>query len=103
MKFNNYNSEEYIILKELFNKMPLMDINIANIIEEYIYSTVREYYYNGTIKCEYRTKYGEKDGEYKEWYSNGQLSEQCTYNNNEIVGRYREWNRDGTIKKEYIA
>ena len=56
MKFNNYNSEECIILKELFNTMPLMDTNIANMIEEYIYSTVREYFPDGLLKCEYRTK-----------------------------------------------
>jgi hypothetical protein len=45
----------------------MMDTYIANIIEEYIYSTVKEYYpekEGGSIKCEYRTKYGEKNGEY---------------------------------------
>jgi hypothetical protein len=43
-KFINYNSTEYKILKNVFETIPMMDAYIANIIEEYIYSTVREYY-----------------------------------------------------------
>ena len=42
--FSNYNSLEYQVIKELFEKMPMMDTYIANIIEEYIYCTVKEYY-----------------------------------------------------------
>ncbi len=42
--FYNYNSSEYNILKDVFNTVPLMDSYIANIVEEYIYSTVKEYY-----------------------------------------------------------
>jgi len=97
MKFNNYNSDEYKILNELFNTMPLMDTNIANIIEEYIYSTVREYYSNGSIKCEYRTKYGEKDGEYKVWWSNGRLWKQTHYIDDKRQGIYKEWYSNGVL------
>ena len=48
-KFVGYNSPEYGVLKEVFEKMPMMDTYIANIIEEYIYSTVREYFPNGSL------------------------------------------------------
>jgi antitoxin component YwqK of YwqJK toxin-antitoxin module len=78
-KFVGYNSPEYQVLKEVFENMPMMDTYIANIVEEYIYSTVREYFPNGSFDREYRTKYGEKDGECKVWYDNGQLWEQTTY------------------------
>ena len=62
-KFIDYNSPEKDILIEHFKTIPMMDKWIANIIEEYIYSTVREYYPDGSLKSEYRTKYGEKHGE----------------------------------------
>jgi antitoxin component YwqK of YwqJK toxin-antitoxin module len=119
-QFNNCNSDEYKVLKELFNTMPLMDTNIANIIEEYIYSTVREYHSNGSIKCEYRTKYEEKDGEYKEWYETsllersesfrerseyagnsvedrGKLMIQTNYIEHKEHGEYKEWYDNGQL------
>ncbi len=105
-KFNNYNSDECKVLKEVFNTMPLMDTNIANIIEEYIYSIVREYYPNGSIKCEYRTKYGEKDGEYKEWFQKndnsvedrGQLKNQKNYIEGKLHGEYKRWYENGQLE-----
>ena len=48
-KFNNYNSTEYQLLKQHFKSIPMMDTYIANIIEEYIYSKVKEYYPNDEI------------------------------------------------------
>ena len=95
-KFVNYNSVECQILKEIFEKMPMMDAYIANIVEEYIYSNVRETNEEGYI-IEYRTKYGEKDGEYKIWFSNGQLSLQTTYIDGKIDGEYTEWYEDGQL------
>ena len=95
-KFVNYNSVECQILKKLFNEMPMMDAYIANIVEEYIYSNVRETNEEGYI-IEYRTKYGEKDGEYKIWFSNGQLSLQTTYIDGKLDGEYTEWYEDGQL------
>jgi antitoxin component YwqK of YwqJK toxin-antitoxin module len=106
MKFINYNSAECQVLKDLFNTMPLMDINIANIIEEYIYSTVREYYPNGSIKYEYRTKYGVKDGEYKKWFFGnsvedcGQLHIQIHYVEGKWNGEYKQWFKNGQLNIE---
>ena len=90
-KFSNYNSPEYRVLKEVFENIPMMDTYIANIIEEYIYSTVREYYENGSLQCEYRTKYGLKDGEYKEWYRSGNPFIQTTYVDDKRNGEYKLW------------
>jgi hypothetical protein len=99
-KFENFNSAEYRVLKEVFEKIPMMDTYIANIIEEYIYSYVRYYYPDGKLKCEYRTKYGEKDGECKVWYDNGQLWEQTTYIDDKINGEYKSWFYNGQITKQ---
>jgi antitoxin component YwqK of YwqJK toxin-antitoxin module len=96
-KFSNFNSSEYRILKDVFEKIPMMDTYIANIIEEYIYSTVREYYPDGSLKREYRTKYGLKDGEYKEWWKDGQIYIQTTYVDDEIHGIYKGWHINGNI------
>ncbi len=102
-KFINYNSAECQILKQTFEKMPMMDTYIANIVEEYIYSNVRESNDEGYVS-EYRTKYGEKDGEYKMWFPNGTLSAQTTYKDGEINGDYTEWYDHGqiAIKTTYI-
>jgi antitoxin component YwqK of YwqJK toxin-antitoxin module len=90
-KFSNFNSPEYEVLKEVFEKIPMMDTYISNIIEEYIYSTVRHYYEDDSLKREYRTKYGEKDGEYKLWHDNGQLDIQTTYVEGKKHGEYKMW------------
>jgi antitoxin component YwqK of YwqJK toxin-antitoxin module len=92
-KFVGYNSAEYQILKQAFEKMPMMDAYIANIVEEYIYSNVRETEEEGYI-IEYRTKYGKKDGEYKVFFPNGQLSMKTTYVDGKIHGEYTEWYED---------
>ena len=102
-KFSNYNSIEKEILLEVFEKMPMIDTWITNIIEEYIYSTVKKYYLKegeqkGDLKCEYRTRFGIKDGEYKEWwFDNGQLRVQTTFLNNEIHGDYKCWYNNGQL------
>jgi antitoxin component YwqK of YwqJK toxin-antitoxin module len=96
-KFSKFNSPEYRVLKEVFEKMPMMDTYIANIIEEYIYSTVREYHEDGSLMCEYRTKFGEKDGEYKSWYNNGQICLQTTFVDGKKHGEYKEWLYTGQI------
>jgi len=103
-KFSNYNSPEKDVLLEVFEKMPMMDNWIASLIESYIYSTVREYYPDGSLKCEYRTKYGEKDGEYKLWQINGKLGIQTTTVDGKIHGEYKKWYINGNIacQRNYI-
>ena len=99
-KLIDFNSPEKKVLLELFNKMPMMDNWIASVIESYIYSYVRYYYPDGKLKCEYITKYGEKDGECKVWYDNGQLWEQTTYIDDKINGEYKSWFYNGQITKQ---
>ena len=96
-KFVDFNSPEKDILLEHFKTIPMMEKWIANIIEEYIYFTVREYYPDGSLKSEYRTKYGEKDGEYKEWHDNGQLYIQTNYVEGKLHGEYKKWYDDGKL------
>ena len=57
------------ILINVLNEYPLMDsTNIYNIIEDMIYKEVEEYYDNGSLKCKYTLRFGEKDGLYQEWF-----------------------------------
>jgi antitoxin component YwqK of YwqJK toxin-antitoxin module len=101
-KLIDYNSPEKAILNEVFIGIPFMDKWISSIIEEYIYSTVKEYYregeHKGDLKREYRTRFGIKDGKYKEWwFDNGQLRVQTTFLNNEIHGDYKCWYNNGQL------
>jgi antitoxin component YwqK of YwqJK toxin-antitoxin module len=106
-KLIDYKSTEKDILIEILNSIPFMDKWIANIVENYIYSSEREYYIieseqKGTLKCEYRTRYGIKDGKYKEWWfdtkwGSGQLRVQTTYLGGKIHGEYRCWYNNGQI------
>jgi antitoxin component YwqK of YwqJK toxin-antitoxin module len=96
-KFKDYNSSEKAILKEVFNTIPMIDSYMANIVEEYIYSIVREYYCSldgGSLMCEYRTKFGEKDGECKYWWPNGELSFQTYYVDGKRHGEYKQWHHE---------
>ena len=78
-KLENFNSPEKKVLLEVFQKM---DNWIASIVENYIYAYVRECHDNGKLKCKYRTKYGEKDGEYNE---EGDLIKDEVYHNGEKI------------------
>ncbi len=107
-KFENFNSPEVNILKELFQTLPMMDNYIANIIESYIYSMVREYYTSekcsNSLYREYRTKYGIKDGEFKQWFPTGQLAIQRWFLDGKMDGEYNEWSSNGNIfiQVEYV-
>jgi antitoxin component YwqK of YwqJK toxin-antitoxin module len=102
-KLENFNSPEKEVLLELFEKMPMMDKWIASLIENYIYSYVREYYPSeegGSLKCEYRTKFGLKDGECKVWYDNRQLWQQTTYIDDKVNGEYKRWYDNGQLMEQ---
>ncbi len=62
----------------MFDSVPFMDKWISTLVENYIYSTVREYYPCGSLNYEYRNKYTIRDGELKCWHRNGQLRVQGT-------------------------
>ncbi len=82
-KFKKYDSPEYYILVDIFKKMPQADLNLAHLIEEYIYDTViEEDKYEKTL---YRTKFGIKDGEYNQWYPNGQLWIHSYYKDGSLI------------------
>lgn len=107
-KFENINSLELSIIKKAFNELSYLqlDMNLAYIVESYIYSIVKEYYSSKEemeekqIKVEYRTKYGLKDGEYKEWYNTGKLSIKCFYINDKPHGKYESWFSNGKLKTQ---
>jgi hypothetical protein len=101
-KLINYNSVEKDILLELFKNIPMMDKWVACIVESYIYEYVEEYYRNGSLKCIYRTKYGERDGEYKEWWDNGQLKSHVIYKNGKKDGDYKSWYINGDLAAHSI-
>lgn len=103
-KLIDYNSPEKEVLLELFDKMPMMDKWIASVIENFIYGYVRIYHRNGLLKTQYKTKYGEKDGEYKEFYDNGQIWLKYNYLNGKKNDEYEIWNYNGQllVKTNYI-
>ncbi len=101
-KFENYNTPEFKVVKDVFAEYPLMEPYLAHIVEEYLYTTIREYFDNGQLSLKYRVKNGKKDGEYKMWWSNGQLKVQKYYKEGKKEGEYKEWYENGQLYiKEY--
>ena len=95
-KFQNYNSAEYQVLKEAFEKMPMMDTYVANIVEEYIYSTVREYFpETNIIRCEYTTRYGELHGEYKCFRDDGNIWTITNFKDGKLDGKFTQYTKKG--------
>ena len=117
-KFEPINSPELAIVKDIFNELSYLqlEVNLAYIVESYIYSIEREYYYKEdknsiNLKREYKTKYGLKDGYYKEWhsfnwhtgqYDNQSLESECMYSNGYKIGKYVEWWNNGVKAKECV-
>lgn len=107
LKFNKYNSDEYKILKNVFeitfcNKM-FIDTSICYIIEEYIYQTVTGYYpeENGELtKVVYRMKNNKMNGTFKRWYTSGQLAIQCEFKEGKLDGLYETWYTNGQKQSE---
>ncbi len=104
-KFINYNSAECQVLKEVFEKMPMMDTYVANIVEEYIYSTVREYFpETNIIRCEYTTRYGELHGEYKCFRDDGNIWTITNFKDGKLDGKFTQYTKKGDkqIECHYI-
>jgi antitoxin component YwqK of YwqJK toxin-antitoxin module len=96
MKFIDYNSPEKKIIKEKFNSIPYMDVNISNIVEAYIYENIIKVYEKGSRE-EYIERYRKKEGEYKKWHPNGQLEAQRYYKEGKLEGEYIWWNDNGQL------
>jgi antitoxin component YwqK of YwqJK toxin-antitoxin module len=157
-KFDEFESDELNLIKCIFNQLNYLqlDVNLAYIVESYIYVFVKEYYtlenndhYKNQkrklkevdrrvvqaklgeianvvpyLKCEYLTRFGEKNGLYKEyylcgskwvecfyskdklngehrtWWKNGNKSEECFYSEDKLVGEYRSWWKNGNKFEE---
>jgi len=56
IKFEKYNTPEFNVIKDVFASYPLLDTYLAHMVEEYLYTTVREYYSNCQLQKEYRLK-----------------------------------------------
>ena len=103
MKFTDYFSPEKDIIKEKFNSIPYMDVNISNIVEAYIYENVskvnvNEYGYG--LREEYTERYGKLEGEAKGWYDNGKLSFQGYFKDGKHHGKYTRWNEYGKLSQK---
>ena len=105
-KLIDYNSPEKEILLEVFEDIPFMDNWIPSLIENYIYSTVKQSYSNeedNFMKYKVRTKYGLYDGEYNEWYCNGENKKphiQSYYSKGELHGEYKHFWKNGQLKSQ---
>lgn len=99
-KFEKFNSEEFKVVKEVFETIPFMDVNIAHIVEEYIYSMVREYYDDGELQYEYRKKGGVFDGVFRQWEYNETLVLECYFKDGKEHGEYKRWNTRGEMAKK---
>ena len=86
IKFENYNTPEFKVVKEVLSDYADMEVYLAHIVEEYLYTTVREYWPNGQLKIEHRMKGYKKDGESKRWYEDGKLCRLCYYKEGKLEG-----------------
>jgi antitoxin component YwqK of YwqJK toxin-antitoxin module len=102
MKFEKFNSEEYYILKDVLNNYPLMDHNIAYLVESFIYKTIREYYSSEEVKLkyEYVVRFDKKHGKYTTWYENGNKDIECFYKDGKLEGEYKCWYKNGNKEVE---
>jgi len=97
------------VLNDYKLQIPLLDtLNLSNIINNFIYQNMEEYYPNQQLKCKYTLRFGEKDGLYQELYlrthnsgEDNTLSVECTYRDGHKVGVYKSWHRGGSRWMEF--
>ena len=97
VKLIDFNSFEKEVLTEYFKTIPMIDIWLVTLIENYIYSSIKTYFNNGVLDEEYRTKFGVKDGEYKCWHENLQLHLQTSYIDGKCNGEHKIWHENGQL------
>ena len=89
MKLIDYKSFEGSVLKDIFEPA-YIDLNIAKIVESYIYKDVIKYGMlfdcSPYIKETYRTRFNKKEGEYILYSSDGIVLLKTNYKNGEIEG-----------------
>lgn len=97
MKFEAFNSVELNSIKEVFNELSYLqlDVNLAYLVESYIYSIVKNdclIYNSEKYRLEYRVRFDLKDGIYKLFYiKTGYIKKECSFKNDVKDGLYREW------------
>ena len=123
-KFDNFNSDELQIIKDIFNQLHhlQLDTNISYIVESYIYAyvkeyyspldndekdkdnsvTIREYYSSEEVKLkyEYVVRFDKKHGKYTTWYENGNKDIECFYKDGKLEGEYKCWYKNGNKEVE---
>ena len=123
--------QEQDIIINVLDQYPLLDsYNIYKIIESMIYKEVEEEYEDGTLKCKYTLRFGEKHGllqtwrkvkgrdlfiKYKEgfykngkfdgvftrWFDNGNIMEKNTYRDGKRDGLHQQYYYNGQIELDY--
>jgi antitoxin component YwqK of YwqJK toxin-antitoxin module len=105
-KFETFNSPELNCIKDIFNQLHhlQLDVNLAYIVESYIYKWIEEIHKKGYIIYRYRIKFGEKDGEYKGYYKDGNIFIQKSFINGILNGECIKYYPNGKIfiQKSYI-
>lgn len=108
-KFADFNSPELHIIKSIFNQLYhlQLDINIAYIVEQYIYSLHQESFYlkkDTLITEQFTTRFGDKHANYRSWYSNNPnlKYEHSFYINGLLEGESKKWAISGNIMEERI-
>ena len=104
-KFEPINSPELSIIKDIFNELSYLqlDVNLAYIVESYIYANIKKYYSPEStdefnITCNYRVRFDKKDGKFQSWNKdNITKMEECFYINDKLNGIYKRWGENGNI------
>jgi antitoxin component YwqK of YwqJK toxin-antitoxin module len=105
--FEDIKKQEQDIIINVLDQYPLLDsYNIYKIIESMIYKNVEEEYENGTLKCKYTLRFGEKHGLLQTWKKvKDQDSfikyKECFYQNGKLNGIYTWWFDNGNVAVKY--
>ena len=97
---------ESTILTSIFEKVRC-DKWVCNIIDSYIYENKEEFYpkYDKQIKCQYKTRFGKKFGEYKEYFyvlssekdKSIKTSREYNFIDDKKDGEYKSFFKDGEL------
>ena len=108
-KFDDFNSPELHLIKDVFTQLNhlQLDVNIAYIVEQYIYASQQKSFYlkkDTLITEQFTTRFDKKDGMYKSWYSNNPnlKYEHSFYTNGLLEGESKKWALGGNIIEERI-
>jgi antitoxin component YwqK of YwqJK toxin-antitoxin module len=94
--YQNLQSPEYQTLVFIFQQKGI-DPYVANIVEDFIYKTITEYYPNGQQERQYILRFDKLHGDYTEWHENGIVKRQLRYQDGYQHGEEREWYSSGQV------